>query len=1127
MLIMKVKSLLVLLAFIFGFFLQQSIVVQAEGAVYLKVNVTTDKQEYTEADEVIYKITVSNTSNSSAKDVVVTSTIPDSMKVTSKDSVVKDNKITWNVKNIEASSEAYLQFTAKVKGASTEATPIETNAESGSSSDGTNGTGTGSQNTAAPKTGDTTNLTGYFLLFIISSIILFIAVRALLKKRVTKELGTLLIFVLLIPSFSSVQAEERKEAIETLNKVVISGKEYVVTTTVEAVMEIDDSSTVKSEVPVTGVASDDKNNDLVHKKLTFTSDSGDSQVVTTDDEGYFVVRLQQGEMYTVTGKDVHAVMTVTGVNDIQVKNTSGKITLGKTLTNGENKSVLQPSAILLGREETEQINEVAEDMSKVVFKGDMELNPGDVFVIPELEEYPTGVALKVVTVASQDNQTIVMTSEPELEEVFSAIKGNTAVELSPEYFIPAPGVVLENNEALSSEPNMLRAKALDLSTKINLGGIFPNSSPVDFEGSIELKGKVKGDIDWAFEADLVDSWDFKFEGSQEIKGTFSSSVSTGNQISERLGEYRIPTSIPGLAVSLPVDVGVTFEGEVAIEFVKGMKQEIGVEYTDRNGVRVYPEDKVKPISAVSDLTGSGEVSMGVTLSVLAEAALIDVVGISGEGGVSSEAKTSIVGPSGFFKCAQVESSFYSQFSLEAPIIDWEYPVIENKLKLGSTNFGSCVRSIEANPAELNIAPGESKILLVKASDGLNNTDDIAGDKDISYKSSDSDIVTVEKDENTNKANIVAAANAQHGDTATIYITYKAQGEEFTDEVSVNVIDTRERGTLVGKVVDAVNANPLQEASVKIYNGNRLVKDMQTKEDGTYDASLVPGTYKVVVSYPDYITETSNVTINAANTTTYDSKLQMVGNEYGGIGTATGKITNALTGQAVSGLNLVIRKGRNNSSGEIVKSLTTDEQGGYAVDLPGGNYTVEISGVGYITTSFNIIALGGMTKGDQNATISPEGLLGEGIRVVLNWGATPSDLDSHFTGPTANGDRFHVYYNNKTFKDSENSANLDVDDTTSLGPETVTVLERVNEGTYTYAIHNYSDRYNSNLNLSNSNATVRLYSENMLLATYNVPLDKTGNVWRVFEIRDGVIVPINRIDYITGWDNASYFAPEVQ
>jgi uncharacterized repeat protein (TIGR01451 family) len=1117
---MKIKRILVLLTFIFGFFLQQSIIAHANDTSHIKLTVTTDKKIYTEKDEIAYKLTILNTSSSMAKDVVVTSTIPEGMEVTSTDSKVNGNKITWNLESVNPSSEVQLGFKAKIKGNKSVVTsPIWTNVNND----------IGGHSTAVPKTGDTTNFLGYFLLLIISFLILFASVRALLKKRITREVSFLLIFAMMIPSFTVAKAEGQKETVENTYKLIINNKEYVMATTVEALMDVKESNPSEQRITVTGEASDAYGHFIMDKELTFTSSENDIQVVRTDNEGYFVVRLQQGEKYTVTGVGIKSLITAVGLNDIQIQTTLGNISLGKTLTNGSNKSVLQPGSILLGEVQTEQIEEVAEDLSKVIFKGDIQLKQGDVFLIPQLEGYPTGIALKVASVTSQGNQTVVLTSEPELKEVFSSIKGNTSVELSPEYFIPEPGVTVGvpvpriQSRAFTGKMNTLAA--IERTTSIPLFDLLPDSSPIEINGSLEISGKVTGAVDWAWEADLVDSWDFKFEGSQIIKGEIAGDGDA--DFSKRLGKFRIPTTIPGLAVSLPVNLVGGMEGQFGIQVETGMKEEIGVKYTDRDGVKVYPEDHVQPVFSVSDLTGSGDASLGVKLSVLAEFATIDFVGVAGEGGIAAEASAYIAGPSGCFKCANIETKFYGKFSLEAPILDdWTYDLHEVSKALAEYEFGSCVRSIKANSSEIEIAPGESKKLLVKAISGAGEVD-VATDDAISYSASDPSIITVEKDRDHNNANIIAAPSAQDGDTATVNITYKVNGKEFKDQVRVTVIDARERGTLEGKVVDAVNTNPLLGASVKIYNGTRLMKDVQTIEDGTYDVSLIPGTYKIIVSYPDYITDTSNVTINAANTTTYDSKLQMVGNEYGGIGTASGKITNALTGQPTSGLNLVFRNGRNNLSGEIVKTLSTNEQGGYTVDLPGGNYTMEIDHSGYITTSANIVVLGGLTRGEQNATISPEGVLGEGIRVVLNWGASPSDLDSHFTGPTVNGSRFHVYYSSESYRDSENDVYLDVDDTSSYGPETVTVLKRVNEGTYTYAIHNFSDRSSSNLNLSNSDATVRLYSGNLLLATYNVPLDKQGNVWRVFEIRNGMIVPINRIDYISDWQSASDFAPEAQ
>ena len=65
---------------------------------------------------------------------------------------------------------------------------------------------------------------------------------------------------------------------------------------------------------------------------------------------------------------------------------------------------------------------------------------------------------------------------------------------------------------------------------------------------------------------------------------------------------------------------------------------------------------------------------------------------------------------------------------------------------------------------------------------------------------------------------------------------------------------------------------------------------------------------------------------------------------------------------------------------------------------------------------------------QLDSVLTETLDDDEYRVILTWGSSPSDLDSHLEGPG-----YHVFYSNKTGKNAE----LDVDDTTSYGPETVT------------------------------------------------------------------------------------------
>ncbi|WP_143029137.1 hypothetical protein [Rhodoferax sp. OV413] len=79
-----------------------------------------------------------------------------------------------------------------------------------------------------------------------------------------------------------------------------------------------------------------------------------------------------------------------------------------------------------------------------------------------------------------------------------------------------------------------------------------------------------------------------------------------------------------------------------------------------------------------------------------------------------------------------------------------------------------------------------------------------------------------------------------------------------------------------------------------------------------------------------------------------------------------------------------------------------------------------------------------------------GSTGAGVTMKLTWGALPSDLDSHLITPSGE----HVYFSNDGLLLAQPFANLDVDDTTSYGPEVVT-LTKLMVGTYKYSVHNYS------------------------------------------------------------------------
>jgi TPR repeat/Tetratricopeptide repeat len=136
-------------------------------------------------------------------------------------------------------------------------------------------------------------------------------------------------------------------------------------------------------------------------------------------------------------------------------------------------------------------------------------------------------------------------------------------------------------------------------------------------------------------------------------------------------------------------------------------------------------------------------------------------------------------------------------------------------------------------------------------------------------------------------------------------------------------------------------------------------------------------------------------------------------------------------------------------------------------------------------------------------ISPVMTTLDGMRIVLTWGSTPADLDSHIVYPGNN-----IYWHDRRGAD----ANLDVDDTDGYGPETITLEKKHAGETYVYAVHDYTNRTIPGIDqLSRSQAKVFVYVGQSLVRTYYVPVGQGGNLWTVFRVTgEGEFQDINTI-----------------
>jgi len=337
----------------------------------------------------------------------------------------------------------------------------------------------------------------------------------------------------------------------------------------------------------------------------------------------------------------------------------------------------------------------------------------------------------------------------------------------------------------------------------------------------------------------------------------------------------------------------------------------------------------------------------------------------------------------------------------------------------------------------------------------------------------------------------------------------------TQAVLTITVDTGPRGTISGRVLDAVTDAPISGVSVRVVATNSRFNPVYTNTDENGELSIeVPADrdYQVDFTKDGYLPVTYENVEVIADTTTFLATVLQLDTIYSGDGTVTGNVINALDGSGVSGLTLRARAGINVTSGPVVRSTTTASGGSYTLsNLPGGNYTVEASGDGFNTGYFNIVCIGDQTTPNQNGTVTPI-LTDTETRIILRWGEAPWDLDSHLTGPRSFGGRFHVFYGDSFYEDSQTRADLDLDDTSSYGPETITIYRQAS-GVYRYSVHDYTNsNSSSSTELSRSDAQVEVYQGNTRIAVFNVPANRGGTLWTVFELEGTQLTPINTMTH---------------
>ena len=185
------------------------------------------------------------------------------------------------------------------------------------------------------------------------------------------------------------------------------------------------------------------------------------------------------------------------------------------------------------------------------------------------------------------------------------------------------------------------------------------------------------------------------------------------------------------------------------------------------------------------------------------------------------------------------------------------------------------------------------------------------------------------------------------------------------------------------------------------------------------------------------------------------------------------------------------------------------------NFPLDNYNLNISAPGYSTVVMPISVSFCATYNIGDFPLSLDDLSAGDMRVVLKWGSTPNDLDLHMVFPDPNnyggcsGSRGHVYFSQRGLIASTPYIELDHDDTSSYGPETITIKDAAFNttglGVFKVSVHDFTNNSNqsSTVMANDSLAKIFVYGVNGFVTMIDINANATsasiGNLWKVLEI----------------------------
>ena len=317
----------------------------------------------------------------------------------------------------------------------------------------------------------------------------------------------------------------------------------------------------------------------------------------------------------------------------------------------------------------------------------------------------------------------------------------------------------------------------------------------------------------------------------------------------------------------------------------------------------------------------------------------------------------------------------------------------------------------------------------------------------------------------------------------------------------------------GYIVDS-KRNPVANATVEFLHSDKVLGTVKTNANGYYTTGILPvkDGYTIRVSADGYqTTEGAKAVIDKSGAVIWIDVISLVA-----VSEASHKISiNVYDGEtvkyvkkkavktALSGAEVIARKGLNNKTGEQVTTGTTDADGNLVIELVSGVYTLEIRLNGYVVGYKTVVV-------DEDKTVSTaltKPVKDKEMKVVLSWDGE-QDLDSYLFTPYKAKKGNMAYIGGSAKKDKHGNS-LYIDGKNGNNVEIINIAN-IKKGNYKYYVSDYTNSLKKNYSakdMEGLNIRVEVYDKNGLVAVYIIPYNSNGVIWEVFEIKNGKVVPL--------------------